>query len=85
MGYLVAKYLFMVLYKKDLIYKMFSDNIDGFKCTPIVGQLFSRCKLHNKNIQELISDKIYFFITYIAIFTITLHAWSTSPNNVKDI
>ena len=37
-GYLVTKYLFSSL-QKGLTYEILSDNIDGYKCTPLVGHL----------------------------------------------
>ena len=41
--------IFLVLYKKELTYEMLSENIDSFKSTLLVGQVFLGCWLHNRN------------------------------------
>ena len=55
----------LVIYKKEVTYEILSDNIDGYKCTLLVGQLLLDVHFIKDILRIKFLMRIYYSISYI--------------------
>ena len=66
---------FVVLYEERLTYEMLSENIDRYKWSLLISQLFSDIGFIIEILRFNLLMKINFSIDYIEIFNIPLQTW----------